>query len=435
MFSKLKSLFVSLTIRNYRIFFMGQGVSLIGTWIQRTTMGWFVYRLTGSAFLLGLVSFLSMIPSVFISPFAGAWADRWNRHHIMIITQTAFFLETSVLAILVLTGVINKNVQYPILIMAMIQGVIEAIDAPIRQSFVMDLVAKRSMIPNAIATNSAMFNGARLIGPAVGGFLIIMFSEGVCFAINAISYIPVIISLFFIRISYPAIPKQSESTIKKIIAGWRYSWHSFPIRMLVSNLAVYTLFGMSYATLMPVFAKDILHGNSGTQGLLMSTAGIGALTGSMFLASRKNIRGMALRLIIVGLSFSMALVVFAFSVSLAFSMFLMLFIGFSMMMTMATTNTLIQSTVSDSMRGRVISLYTMSFNSMAPFGSLMVGIISSRLGARYALLICAGICFLWSLNSLRLVPQFTRGIMRMLVMSKNTDVYRIKPLPAELVRT
>jgi len=432
MFAKLKSLFVSLTIRNYRIFFMGQGVSLIGTWIQRTTMGWFVYRLTGSAFLLGLVSFLSMIPSVFISPFAGAWADRWNRHHTMILTQVAFLVQTSVLAILVLTGVINKNVQYPILILAAIQGIIDAIDAPIRQNFVIDLVAKRSMLPNAIATNSAMFNGARLIGPAVGGFLIIMFSEGVCFAINAISYIPVIISLFFIKIDYPAVARTKESTIKKIVAGWKYSWHSFPIRFLIANLAVYTLFGMSYATLMPIFAKDILHGNSSTQGLLMSTAGIGALTGSMILASLKNIRGMSLRLIVTGMSFSIALVCFAFSGSLWLSMFLMLFIGFTMMMTMATTNTLIQSTVSDSMRGRVISLYTMSFSSMSPFGSLLVGSLSSKIGARYTLLISASICFVWSIYGLKLVPQFSRGIMRMLVLSKNTDVYRVRKFAPEL---
>ncbi len=376
-----------------------------------------------------------MIPSVFISPFAGAWADRWNRHHTMIITQVAFFIQTSLLAILVLTGVINKDVQYPILILAALQGIIEAIDAPIRQNFVMDLVEKRSMIPNAIATNSAMFNGARLVGPAVGGLLIIMFNEGVCFALNAVSYIPVIISLFFIRISYPPVPKQKESTLKMIAAGVRYSWHSFPIRFLISNLAIYTLFGMSYATLMPVVAKDILHGNSGTQGLLMSTAGIGALTGSMILASKKNIRGMALRLVTVGLSFSVALVFFAFSQAMAFSMLLMIFIGFSMMMTMATTNTLIQSTVSDEMRGRVISLYTMSFSSMSPFGSLMVGSLSSRWGARYTLLFCAGVCMLWSLNGLRLVPQFGRGIMRMLVSSKNTDVYRIKADPAEMVHT
>jgi MFS family permease len=178
MFKKLKTLYSSLTIRNYRLFFMGQGVSLIGTWIQRTTMGWFVYRITGSAFLLGLVSFLSMIPSVFVSPFAGAWADKWNRHHMMIITQTAFFLQTSVLALLVLTGVINSRVQFPLLLLALLQGIIEAVDAPFRQSFVIDLVQKRSLLPNAIATNSAMFNGARLVGPAVGGLLIMLFSEG-----------------------------------------------------------------------------------------------------------------------------------------------------------------------------------------------------------------------------------------------------------------
>jgi MFS family permease len=432
MFGKLKNLFVSLSIRNYRIFFMGQGVSLIGTWIQRVTMGWFVYRLTGSAFLLGLVSFLSMIPSFFISPFAGAWADRWNRHKTMIFTQMAFFVQTSILATLVLTGVINKDVQYPLLILALIQGIIEAVDAPIRQSFVIDLVAKRSMLPNAIATNSAMFNGARLIGPAVGGFLIVMFSEGICFAINAISYIPVIVSLFFIRITYPPVAKKTESTLSKIWDGWRYSWRSVPIRYLVLNLAMYTLLGMSYVTLMPVFAKDILHGNSGTQGLLMSTVGIGALVGSMFLASRKNIRGMAQRLFALGATYSVVLIAFAFSTSIAVSMFLMLFIGLSGMMTMATTNTLIQSVVSNEMRGRVISLYTMAFSSMTPFGSLLMGSLSSRIGARYTIVICASIFLLWSLNGLRYVPQFLRSILRMLVLSNNTEVYRVKPLPAEL---
>jgi predicted MFS family arabinose efflux permease len=259
-----------------------------------------------------------------------------------------------------------------------------------------------------------------------------MFSEGVCFAINAISYIPVIISLFFIRISYPPKPVSTESTLKKIVDGWRYSWHSFPIRFLIMNLGVYTLFGMSYNTLIPIFAKDILHGNSGTQGLLMSTAGIGALTGSMLLAARKNIRGMAHRLIWVGMAFSIAIICFALSGSLAFSVFLMLFIGFTGMMTMATTNTLIQTAVSHDMRGRVISLYTMSFSSMAPFGSLMMGSLCSRFGARLTLVICSTIFMLWSINSLRLAPQFLRGILRMLVLSENTDVYRVRKFAPEL---
>ncbi len=432
MFKKLKTLYSSLTIRNYRLFFMGQGVSLIGTWIQRTTMGWFVYRITGSAFLLGLVSFLSMIPSVFVSPFAGAWADKWNRHHMMIFTQTAFFLQTSALALLVLTGVINSQVQYPLLILSLLQGIIEAVDAPFRQSFVIDLVQKRSLLPNAIATNSAMFNGARLVGPAVGGLLIILFSEGVCFAINAISYLPVIISLFFIRISYPPQMPDSESTIKKVADGFRYAWHKAPIRFLIMNLAVYTIFAMSYTTLLPIFAKDVLKGTSGTQGLLMSTAGIGALIGSVIMASLSHIRSMPKRLVYSCIAFSCTLIVFSFSRLIALSMGLMIVLGFFGMQTMASTNTLIQSVVDDKMRGRVISLYTMSFNSMAPFGSLMMGSLSSKIGAPRTLLITAIIFLLWSLNGLRLIPGFIRGILRMLVHNNNTDIYRVKTLETRL---
>jgi MFS family permease len=432
MLDRIKTLYSSLTIRNYRLFFMGQGVSLIGTWIQRTTMGWFVYRITGSAFLLGLVSFLSMIPSVFVSPFAGAWADKWNRHHTMIATQIAFFLQTSVLAILVLSGVINSKVQYPLLILALLQGVIEAIDAPIRQSFVIDLVQKRSLLPNAIATNSAMFNGARLIGPAVGGFLIILFSEGVCFAINAISYLPVIVSLFFIKISYPPKVQDTETTIKKIGDGLKYAWANSPIRFLIMNLAVYTIFAMSYTTLLPIFAKDVLKGTSGTQGLLMSTAGIGALIGSVIMASRTNIKGMPHRLVFSCIAFTGTLFLFSFSRSIALSLLLMIVLGFFGMQIMASTNTLIQSVVDDKMRGRVISLYTMAFNSMAPFGSLLMGSMSSKIGAPHALLISSVIFLIWSMNGLRLIPSFIRGILRMLVSGKNTDIYRVKELETEL---
>jgi len=432
MFDKLKTLYSSLTIRNYRLFFMGQGVSLIGTWIQRTTMGWFVYRITGSAFLLGLVSFLSMIPSVFVSPFAGAWADKWNRLHMMIATQIAFFLQTSVLAILVLSGVINSHVQYPLLILSLLQGVIEAVDAPFRQSFVIDLVQKRSLLPNAIATNSAMFNGARLVGPAVGGLLIILFSEGVCFAINAISYLPVIVSLFFIKITYPPQLPDSESTLKKIGEGFKYTWHKIPIRFLIVNLAIYTIFAMSYTTLLPIFAKDVLKGTSGTQGLLMSTSGIGALIGSVIMASLSNIRSMPKRLVYSSIAFAITLIAFSFSGVVTLSLALMVVLGFFGMQIMASTNTLIQSVVDDKMRGRVISLYTMSFNSMAPFGSLMMGSLSSKFGAPRTLLITSVFFMLWSLNGLRLIPGFIKGIMRMLVRNKNTEIYRVKTLETGL---
>jgi MFS family permease len=424
MISFLKKTFVSLGVRNYRIFFSGQAVSLIGTWIQRTTMGWYVYRLTNSAWLLGVVTFLSMIPSVFISPFVGAWADRINRHHTLIGTQFAFLIQSGLLAILVLTNVINENLLYPILLLALFQGMIEAVDSPIRQTLLIDLVGDKKLIPNAIATNSAMFNSARLIGPAVGGLLIILFSEGVCFAINSASYIPVIISLFFIRIKYPKLLPRTESTLKKIAGGWKYVYHSFPIRYLIMNLAVYTLFGYSYSTLMPVFARDILNGNSGTQGLLMSTAGIGALVGAFVLASKTSIKGMQFRLIGVGLLASTSLMLFSRSTMLAFSMIMMLFIGFGMMMNNATTNTLLQSLVSDEMRSRVLSTYTMTFQSMSPFGGLLVGSLTSKFGPQTSLLLCASVCFLWSINGLRTLPRFSKSMLKMLVLNSNSSVYR-----------
>jgi len=414
---------------------MGQGVSLIGTWIQRTTMGWFVYRLTGSAFLLGLVSFLSMIPSVFISPFAGAWADRWNRHHTMILTQIAYLLETSVLAVLVLTGVINKNVQYPILILAVVQGIIEAIDAPIRQSFVIDLVTKRSLIPNAIASNSAMFNSARLVGPSVGGAMILIFGEGMCFAINALIYLPVITMLFMIKINYPHIQAAKENTFAKIRDGWRYAFGHLPIRFLISNLMVFTLFGMSYSTLIPVFARDILKGTAGTQGLLLSTAGIGSLATSFYLASRKTIKGLPTVMISLGVAVSLTLIVFSRSSFLPLSLFLMLFIGLGMTMQMASTNTIIQSVVADHMRGRVLSVYTMSFMAASPFGGLLAGTLSRHFGAANALSICAGVCLIWALFGLRLIPNIVRDIFRMLISNGNKEIYRpvaVKLNPGEV---
>ncbi|HPS38294.1 MAG TPA: MFS transporter [Candidatus Cloacimonadota bacterium] len=422
--ASLKNMFRALTVRNYRLYFMGQGVSVIGTWIQRTTMGWFVYRLTGSVFMLGLVSFLSMIPSVFISPFAGTWADKWNRHKLIIGTQTAFFIQTSLLATGALTGFINADRLWPIVALSLFQGVIEGIDAPVRQSFLIDLVKIRSMIPNAVAMNSAMFNGARLVGPAVAGFLIVAVGEGFCFAINAISYIAVIVMLIMMNITYTPYVDTGESTFKKIKDGWRYSWGQFPIRFLISNIAIYTLFGMSYTTLLPVFAKDILHGDSRTMGMMMSFAGIGALIGALYLASRTTIENMANRMLLLGILVSVTLIGLSFSTLLPLSLFLMVIIGFGMMMQMSSTNTLIQSVVEDKMRGRVLSLYTMAFGSVTPFGSILTGTLSSRIGVQYTLAICAAVCLIWSLSGLRTLPKMNRSIFRMLIHANNREIYR-----------
>ena len=394
-------------------------------------MGWFVYRLTNSAFLLGLVSFLSMIPSLFISPFAGAWADKWNRHRTLIWTQVLFMTQAGLLAAGVLSGFIREGRWWPIIILSLMQGMIEAVDSPFRQNFVLDLVSKRSLLPNAIATNSAMFNSARLIGPSIGGAMILLFGEGICFTINSLSYLSVIVALLAIRIEYPKRQKVRESTVRKVVEGWKYAWRSFPIRYLIANLCVFMLFSMSYAAVIPVFARDILKGNAGTQGLLLSLAGVGALTSSIYMASRKTIKGLPWVTIVMGCVGSLALIAFAQSRSLALSMGLMMFIGMGMTIQMSSTNTLIQSVVDGGMRGRVLSVYTMTFNSLSPFGSLFIGWLTRQIGARMALTICAGVCLLWSLNSLRVVPTLMKNILRMLVANKNTEIYRPAPIRVE----
>ncbi len=427
MSARFKMPFASLSIRNYRLFFMGQGISLIGTWVQRVTMGWFVYRITNSHFLLGLVSFLSMVPTIFISPFAGAHADRWNRHHVIIITQSLYLIQATLLSAAVLTGFIYSARLWPLLALSLALGCIEAVDAPIRQTFVKDLVTKRSLLPDAIASNSAMFNGARLVGPAIGGALIILFNEGVCFGINAASYLAVIISLLFIRINYPKVTARREPVIAKILDGWKYSWHSLPIRFLVLNLSFYTLFGMSYGTLFPVFARDILKGNSSTQGALMSCVGVGALISAFYLGSRRTIKGMLPLLIVMGGVASLALISFSLSTSIYLSMGLMFVVGLGMTAQMISTNTLIQSVTEEHMHPRVMSMYTMAFGSTMPFGNLLIGTLSSSVGAQLALAVCAGACLIWSLLSLKRVARLERGVIRMLVTNKNTSIYQPRP--------
>jgi MFS family permease len=427
---KFRDLFVSLKVRNYRLFFFGQSVSLIGTWVQRTTMSWLVYRLTGSPMLLGVVVFLSMIPSLFISPFAGAWADKWNRHHTLIATQSFFMLQAAFLAVGVLSGFINAERWWPLLALSLMQGVIQAFDSPFRQHFLLDLVNKRSLLPNAIASNSTVFNAARLIGPSIGGILIILVGEGICFAINAASYLAVIIAMLMIRITYPARQQSSQSTVQKILEGWKYAWQSFPIRFLIGNLCIFMLFAMSYAAVIPIFARDVLEGTAGTQGLLLSSAGVGALISSLYMAGRKSIKGLPVVAVSLACVASLALIGFAFSTSVVFSMVMMLIIGLGLTIQMSSTNILIQSVVDEKLRGRVLSVYTMSFHSLTPFGSLLIGFLAKQLGARLALALCAGVCLLWSLNALRLIPNLVNNILRMLVKNKSTDLYR--PVPVNI---
>jgi len=424
MSKSLQSMFRALSIRNYRLYFTGQGISLIGTWIQRTTMAWYVYRLTDSLLLLGLLGFLSQIPSVLISPFAGVWADRWNRHKLLLMTQISALIQATILAIVVLIGYVTSQVLYPLIILSLIQGIIDAVDTPVRHSFVLDLVGEKSLVPNAIAMNSAMFNSARLIGPAIAGFLIVLFSEGVCFAINAVSHIFCILSLLLIRVEQ--VPRKgSFSAIGEIISGWSYAFRSVPIRYFLINLAIFTFFGMTYHVLLPAFARDVLNGNSQTLGYLMSMVGVGALMGALFLASRRTIKGLNVMMVITANFLSVAMIIFAFSQILVLSMFLMLVVGLGMMFQMASTNMLLQSIVADVMRGRVLSLYTMAFMSISPLGSIAAGSFANRFGVNWTMAITGLICLIWSAYTFRILPLIIRSIQKMLVMNHNQSMYRL----------
>lgn len=409
---KIVDLFQSLTVKNYRLYFAGQGVSLIGTWMQRTTMGWYVYRLTDSPFLLGLVMFFSQIPSVFIGPFAGVWADKWSRLSIIKLTQFLALVQALVLATLVLTNTASIG---HIITLSLLSGVIEAVDAPARQSFVIELVQKRSLLPNAIALNSAMFNGARLIGPSLAGFIIAVSNEGYCFLVNGLTYVAVIVSLFMIKVPTRHFVESQLTMLKKIKQGWKYSFSHMPIRYLLTNISIITMFGMSYNVLMPVFARDILQGTARTMGYLMSMIGVGALCGAIYLASRKSIQGLSRQMIYALSLFSLAMIGFSLSRSLLLSMVLMLGLGFGMMFQMSSSNTILQSVVADEMRGRVMSLHAMAFMSVAPFGSLLAGFLSKHIGAPLTLALCATACLAWSAYGFSLQDKLVKGVDAMML--------------------
>jgi len=385
----IKFMFRALAYRNYRYFFIGQGVSLIGTWMQQVALGWLVYRLTNSPFLLGAVAFCAQIPSFVVSPFAGLVADRYSKYRIMIVTQTLSLIQATALAALVLTGAVHI---YHILFLALFIGIVNSFDIPARQSFVIEMVESKDVLPNAIALNSSIFNGARLIGPSVAGALIARFGEGVCFSLNAASYIAVIASLLMMKIvpkTGGAVKKHAFSELKE---GFFYVYDFIPIRIIILFLVMMSIAGMPYVVLMPVFSRDILHGNSVTLGHLMSSAGVGALAGAIFLASRKNALGLARIVPATASVFGMGLVAFSMSRTVWLSMLIMVFIGFGMIVQIASCNTLIQTIVDDDKRGRVMSIYTMAFIGMSPFGSLISGSAASKIGAPAVLFIGGIMC-------------------------------------------
>lgn len=387
----LKFVLRSFQYRNYRLFFSGQGISLMGTWIQNIAMSWLVYSLTQSALILGLVGFASQIPTFLLTPFAGVLVDRWNRHKTLIITQTLAMFQAFFLALLVKTG--NVSVWH-IIPLSLFLGLVNAFDMPTRQSFVVDIIERREDLGNAIALNSSMFNGARLIGPSLAGILISAVGEGVCFFLNGISYLAVIAALFAMKVTPENIGNKHTHVLKGLKVGFSYTFGSTPIRSIILLLGLVSLMGMPFAVLMPVFAKEILHGGAHTLGFLMGFSGMGALAGAIFLASRKDIRGLVIIIPLAAGILGLGLIAFSRSSVMWLSLILMLFTGFGMMVQMASSNTVIQTIVDDDKRGRVMSLYTMAFMGMAPFGSLFAGGLANRLGAPNTLLIGGVSCIL-----------------------------------------
>jgi MFS family permease len=377
--------------RNYRLFFGGQTVSLVGTWITRIATAWLVYRLTHSAFLLGLVGFAGQIPTLFLAPIAGVFVDRWNRHDVLLVTQVLSLLQSAALAVLTFTGVITV---WEIVALQAFQGLINAFDTPARQAFVVTMIEDRADLGNAIALNSTMVNASRIVGPSVGGLLIAAVGEGWCFAVDAVSYLAVIASLLAMRLPQVAPRALGTRVREELMSGFRYVRDVRQIRTILLLLAVVSMAGMPYSVLMPAVAATVLHGGAHTYGFLMTAAGAGALAGALYLAGRVSVHGLERLMWRATIAFGLGLVAFAFSRSIPLSLLILLFIGAGFMIQLASANTIIQTVVDEMFRGRVMAFYAMAFLGTAPIGSILAGIIAEHIGTPFTIAIGGLTCAL-----------------------------------------
>jgi len=390
----LKLLLRALGSKNYRLYFIGQAVSLIGTWIQQIAMRWLVYRLTKSELLLGVVGFASDIPVFFLVPFAGVLADKLKRHRILAITQALSALQAFVLAILVIT---DQIAVWHVVVLGIFLGIIAAFDIPARQAFLVDVVENKEDLGNAIALNSFIFNGALLIGPSIAGVLIAFFGEGPCFVLNGVSYLALIGALYFMKIPDRKIASANLQVGRGILEGAHYAFLSVPIRSILLLVALVSFMGVSYMLLMPVFAENVLRGGPREFGYLMSATGVGALAGAVFLASRRNILGLGKVIVGAGVFYGIGLSALSLSHHLVLSLVLALAIGFSLMMLMASSNTILQTIVDETKRGRVISLFVMARRGVESFGCLVAGFVAHKLGTPDTLMIGGIVCSLAAL--------------------------------------
>ena len=414
--SKIGDIFRALKHRNYRLFFFGQIISLSGTWMQSVAQSWLVYRLTGSVVLLGLIGFAGQFPIFLLTAFGGVVADKFSRRKILLVTQTAAMFTAGILATLTLFGVIQV---WHLFVLAIISGIFNAFDIPARQSFVVDMVSRDDLL-NAIALNSSVFNGARIIGPAIAGILVAAVGEGWCFFGNSVSYIAVIFGLAAMRITPKIVSTKNAPALEKIREGFTFVVQTKPIRSLMLLLGLVSLMGMPYAVLMPIFADRILQSDARGLGILMGASGAGALIAALTLASRKSLKGLGSWVAASSGVFGIFLILFSQSRKFWLSAILLIPVGFSMMLQMASSNTLVQAMVPDDLRGRVMAVYSMMFMGMAPLGALLAGSLAEPLGAPLTVAFGGAICIVGSVLFSSQLSSFRYEAKRIIVALEMT---------------
>jgi MFS family permease len=408
--------------RNFRLFFLGQSISMIGTWMTRLATTWLVYHLTHSALMLGIVSFAGQFISFALGPFAGVWVERLNRRRLLVWTQAAAAAQSLALAALTLTHVITL---WEIIALAALQGLINSLDMPGRQSFLVQMVEDRNDLSNAIAINSSMANGARLVGPAIAGLVVAAFGEGWCFLLDGISYLAVIASLLLMHIRPSGMLGSKATMFEQMREGWEYVSTFRPIRTILLLFSLISLMGYSWSVLLPLFAARVLHGGATTLGWLSGAAGIGALTSALSLAVRKSVVGLTSMIQVAAAMLGVALILFGLSHTLWLSLVLMVFVGFGMLQTASVSNTIIQSLVPEDKRARAMSYYTMAFFGSAPFGSLLAGALADRIGAPHTVILTGLFCLagsLWFTLELPAIRKIMQPIYQEKGLLPGTDI-------------
>ena len=408
---RLNQLFSALASRNYRLFFTGQIISLVGTWMTQTASLWLIYHLSSSAFLLGVIGFASQIPIFLLAPFAGVWVDRVNRHRLLVGTQVCSMLQSFALAFFALTHTIGVP---HLIILSLVQGVINAVDMPTRQALVVEFVERKEHLSNAIALNSSLFNLARLIGPAVAGFVIAGFGPGLCYLLDGITYLAVIAALLAMRLTERPVRRVQQHPWIELRQGFHYAFGFTPIRILIGLVAAISAIGFSYTVLTPIFARDVFQGDARTLGWLMSASGVGAVSGALYLGSRTTIRGLGRIITFGGAAMGTGLIGFALSRWLPLSLVCLTLTGMGGVLLMASSNTLIQTLVDDDKRGRVMSIFSMAFTGTMPVGNLLAGSFAAAWGTMATLTVSGIICIVIAVVFYRSLPRLRAAVAPML---------------------